>query len=107
MKEYDFKKAEEIKGKLSQYLHIYSRTDQKLEFESSFIQSGFIEIQSEIDFFKSFISLDGDGYYYGILDFMTISEPMKNEFISWLNSSEQKNDELTVRLIKIVNNKKQ
>lgn len=106
LKVYDYKKAEEIKGKLSQYLHIYSRTDQELEFESSFIQSGFIEIESAIDFLKSFISLDGDGYYYGILDFMTIADPMKNEFISWLNSSEQKNDELTERLIKIVNNKK-
>jgi len=50
--------------------------------------------------------LDNNGYYYGILDFMTIAEPMKNEFLSWLNSSEQNNDELTERLIKIANDKK-
>jgi hypothetical protein len=51
--------------------------------------------------------LDNDGYQFGILNFMTIAEPMKSEFISWLNSSEQNNDELTERLIKIVNDKKQ
>jgi len=103
---YDYRKAEEIKGKLSQYIHIYSRSDQELEFESSFIQSGFVEIQSAIDFVKIYVSLDNNGYYYGILDFMTIAEPMKNEFLSWLNSSEQNNDELTERLIKIANDKK-
>ncbi len=105
LKLYDYKKAEDIKGKLSQYIHIYSRTDQELEFESSFIQSGFIEIQSAIDFLKSYVSTDNNGYYYGILDFMTIAEPMKNEFLTWLNSSEQNNDDLTQRLIKIVNEK--
>jgi hypothetical protein len=85
---YDYKKAEEIKGKLSQYIHIYSRSDQELEFESSFIQSGFKEIKSAIDFIKNYVSFESSGCYYGILDFMTIEEPMKSEFISWLNSSE-------------------
>jgi len=106
LKTYDYKKSEDIKGKLSQYIHTYSRTDQELEFESSFIQSGFNEIQSAMDFIKSFVTIDNNGYYYGILDFMTIAEPMRNEFLTWLNSSEQNNDDLTQRLIKIVNDKK-
>ncbi len=105
LKPYDYKKAEDLKGKLSQYIHIYSRTDQELEYASSFIQNGFIEIQSAIDFLKSYVTSDSNGYYFGILDFMTIAEPMKNEFISWLSSSEQNNDDLTQRLIKIVNEK--
>lgn len=106
LKAYDYKKAEDIKGKLSQYLHIYSRTDQELEFDSSFIQSGFVEVQSAIDFLKSYMSIDNGGYYHGILDFMTIEGAIKSEFISWLNSLEQNNDELTERLIKIVNDEK-
>ncbi len=105
IKVYDYKKAEEIKRELSQYLHIYSRTQEELEFESAFIQSGFLVIQSSIDFLKNYISLECDGYRFGILNFMTIAHPIKSEFTSWLSSSEQNNDKLTERLIQIVNNK--
>lgn len=105
LKLYDYKKAEELKGKLSQYIHIYSRTDQELEYASSFIQNGITEIELAIDFLKSYVTKDSTGYYFGILDFMTIAETMKNEFETWLNSSEQNNDDLTQRLIKIVNEK--
>jgi hypothetical protein len=99
---YDFKKAEEIKGTLSQYLHIYSRTDQELEFDSTFIQESLSVIQLAIDFLKNYFSKDINGYYFAVLDFMTLVEPMKIEFLSWLNSTEQDNEKLTERLNNIV-----
>lgn len=103
LKPYDYRKAEDLKEKLSQYIHIYSRSNQELEYSSSFIQNGLIEIQSAVDFLKSYVNKDSNDYYFGNLDFMSIAEPMKSEFLSWLNSSEENNDDLTERLIKIVN----
>jgi len=104
VKSYDFKKAEEIKRNLSQYLHIYSRTNEELEFNSKFIQDGYHIIQSAIDFLKNFLQKDINGFYFVIVDFMTLAEPMKNEFQSWLSCNEENNEKLTERLINIVNN---
>ncbi|MCP4552761.1 MAG: hypothetical protein GY834_12135 [Bacteroidetes bacterium] len=101
---YNFKKAEKIKGNLSQYLHTYSRSDNELEFESLFIQEGFDVIQSAVDFLKDYFPKDDKGYYLCVLDFMTLVEPMKKEFKIWLNSSEQDNENLTERLINIAKN---
>lgn len=102
LKAFNYSKSDKIKDKLSQYLHIYSRTDEELAFESSFIQQGYSDVQSAIDFLHSYLSKNEDGYYSGVLDFMTLPEPIRNEFVSWLNSSEQNIEGLTERLIRIV-----
>jgi hypothetical protein len=100
LKAFNYSKSEKIKAKLSQYLHIYSRTDEELAFESSFIQQGYSDVQSGIDFLLDYFSIDENGYYFGILDFETLSESLRNEFASWLNSSEQNIEGLTERLKK-------
>lgn len=106
LKIYNFKESEKIKGNLSKYLHIYSRTDKELEFELEFIQEGLHNIKIATDFLKSYFSKNTNGIYFSALDFMTLEEPMKIEFQKWLNETEQNNKKLTERLLKIVNNKK-
>jgi len=106
LKTYNFKESEKIKENLSKYLHIYSRTDKELEFESEFIQEGLNHIKTATDFLKSYFSKDTNGIYLGALDFNTLAEPMKIEFQKWLNGTEPNNKKLTERLLEIVNNKK-
>ena len=102
LKTFNYKEAERIKVNLSQYLHIYSRTVQELEFDSTFIQEGFNHIKSSTDFLKNYFTKDINAYYFGILDFMSLKEPMKSEFVSWLNGREQNIEKLTDRLDNIV-----
>jgi len=104
---YNYKESEKLKENLSQYLHLYSRTDKELEYESEFIQEGFNHIKKSTEFLNSYFSKDTNSLYYGVLDFMTLAEPMKIEFKKWLNDSEQKNEKLTKRLLGIVNNNNQ
>lgn len=103
---YNYKESEKIKDSLSQYLHLYSRTENELEFESDFIQKGFQHIKASTDFIDDYIANDENGIYYGVLDFMTLVEPMKIEFQKWLNETEQNNEKLTERLLEIVKNQK-
>ncbi len=100
---YNYKESEKLKENLSQYLHLYSRTNKELEYESEFIQEGFNHINKSTEFLNSYFSIDTNSLYYGVLDFMTLAEPMKNEFKKWLNETEQKNEKLTKRLLEIVN----
>ncbi len=106
LKTYNYKESDKLKEYLSQYLHLYSRTDNELEFESDFIQKGFQHIKASTDFIESYITKNANGIYFGVLDFMTIVEPMKIEFEKWLNETEQNNEKLTERLLEIVNNQK-
>lgn len=101
---FNFKESETLKENLSQYLHLYSRMDNELEFDSDFIQNGFIHIKATKDFLESYFTKDLNGFYFGVLDFTTINESMKSEFNNWLGASEQNNETLTKRLIEIVNN---
>ncbi len=103
---YNYKESEKLKENLSQYLHLYSKTDDELEFESDFIQNSFHHIKKSIDFIKNYFTKDANGIYYGGLDFMTLEEPLKTEFQKWLSEPEQNNEVLTERLLEIVNNRK-
>jgi len=103
---YNYKESEKLKETLSQYLHLYSRTENELEFESEFIQKGFEHIKATTDFIENYITKDTNGIYFGVLDFMTLIEPMKIEFKKWIDETEQNNGKLTKRLLEIVNNQK-
>ncbi len=100
---FNYKESESLKENLSQYLHLYSRMDDELEFESDFIQNGFIRIKATKDFLESYFTKDLNGVYFGVLDFTTISEAMKIEFNNWLTTTKQNNESLTKRLAEIVN----
>lgn len=102
MKPFNFKEAELIKTNLSQYIHIYSRMDEELIFNSSYIESGIHCVNSAIDFLKSYLIKDTEGYCFVNLDFMTIEESMRIEFQNWLKSNEQNNEALTIRLKKLL-----
>jgi hypothetical protein len=103
---YNYKESERLKENLSQYMHLYSRTNYELNFESSFIQDGLQYIKEATDFIENYVTKDVNGIHYSVLDFMNLSEPMKAEFQKWLFAKEQDNKELTKRLIEIVKSNK-
>lgn len=101
IKSFGFQKSTDFQMKLSQYLHIYYRTDQELLYESSFIQNGILLINEAIEFIKSNISIIDNGLVYGTLNFSTLSDSMKVLFTDWLNGFSTNTKELTNKLIEL------
>ncbi len=98
IKAYDFNKAEKIKRDLSQYLHIYSRTDEELYFGSEFIKDGFSLIKKTTDFVRDHISHTTDGFMLCVLDYNSLREPFRSELYAWVAGNEKSNASLTERL---------
>lgn len=97
-KAYDYKKAEKIKGELSQYIHIYSRTDEELYFDSEFINDGFSLIKKTKVFVSDCICYTPDGYILCVLDYSSLREPFRSELYAWVTSNEKSNATLTESL---------
>lgn len=98
---YDFKTSEELQNKLAEYIHIYTRTPEELEYNSDFIQSGIKYINETISFVKSYFVVHNYGYSFGILNFSTLSGSMKNEFDKWKAGVSEDTDELYNKLKEI------
>lgn len=102
-KAYEYNMAEKIKTDLSQYIHIYSRTDQELCFDSQFIKDGFSLIVKTTDFVREYVKPTTDGFILCVLDFHSLREPVKSELKAWVSGNEKSNVGLTERLLRIVN----
>lgn len=83
LKVYDYKESEELQNRLAEYVHIYTRTPEELEYASEFIQTGVKYVNEAISFVKSYYVIHDDGYVFGILNFSTLSGSMKAEFEKW------------------------
>ena len=102
VKAYDYKKSEELQKGLSDYIHIYTRSQEELTFGSEFINNGIAKIQETKTFIKTFFVKSDDSYTYGVLNFETLKGGrFFDEFINWRNSVDTDTDALYERLKKI------
>lgn len=83
LKVYDYKASEEVQNNLAEYVHIYTRTPDELEYTSEFVQTGVKCVNEAISFVKSYYVIHDNGYVFGILNFTTLSGSMKAEFEKW------------------------
>lgn len=83
LKVYDYKASEELQNNLADYIHIYTRTLEELEYTSEFVQTGIKCVNEAISFVKSYYVIHDNNYVFGILNFTTLSGSMKAEFEKW------------------------
>jgi hypothetical protein len=98
IKAFDFKRAEALQDKLSQYIHLYTRETEQLSYGSEFIQAGLKLIEGTIPFLENMFTLHNDNYAFGILDFSSLKNGFEVEFQNWLKSVDENVDALTERL---------
>lgn len=101
IKPFDFKKAEDLQSKLSQYIHIYTRRPEELLFESEFIQNGIQLIKETISYLENMFTIKDDNYVFGVLNFASLKNGFEIEFDSWLKTLDDNTEALTERLKKI------
>jgi hypothetical protein len=102
VKAYDYKRSEELQKGLSDYVHIYTRTQDELTFGSEFINNGIEKIEETKTFIKSFFVKSDDSYTYGVLNFETLKGgKFFDEFTKWRNSVDTDTDALYERLKRI------
>ncbi len=101
LKIYDYKTSADLQSQLADYIHIYTRTPDEIKFDSDYIQAGIVVIKEALSFVKSFYVKKDDGYIFGIVNFNTLSKPMKDEFERWKNDVSEDVDSLYLRIKKI------
>jgi len=106
IKPFDFKKSEVIQARLSKYIHVYSKTNNELMFESEFMQQGIILVEETISFLENMFTLHNGKYILSIIDFSTLKNGFETEFENWIKAKDTDVEALTNRLREIVNNKK-
>lgn|GEM_PF-6036926 len=103
IKPFDFKKAEDIQSSLSQYIHLYSKSDADLKYEGKFIQDGIKLIEESIQYLENLFTIHDGSYVFGVLDFSSLKNGFEIEFDRWLKTLDEDVDGLTARLQKIAN----
>lgn len=105
LKKFDFKKSENFCNELSQYIHTYSRRPDEMVFGSEFINQGIALVEDCLNYLISdfFEIIDGH-LIYGVFNFNTLTQSVKNEFDKWLNCVDENEDALLQRLIEINKN---
>lgn len=101
LKVYDYRASEELQSKLAEYIHIYTRTPEELEYLSEFIQTGVKYVNEAILFVKNYYVIHDHEYVFGILDFATLSGSMKSEFEKWKTEVSEDTEGLFSRLREI------
>lgn len=98
LKVFDFKQADALIYDLSQYLHIYSKTDSDMDINSDFMKNGLNSIFETLKFIKGyFFQIRPKEVVYGIFDFNTLSKEVREVFDFWLK--DVTNDEANLRKI--------
>jgi len=105
LKPFDFKAAETLQSELSQYIHIYYRQKEELDFESTFMQAGFQLIKTTLTFLENLFLKEDDGYLFGVLNFASLKDEVGYEFKDWLQRKDEDVESLTNRLIAINENR--
>lgn len=80
---YDYKKSNQLKSELSQYIHTYTRIPKEMEFESPFIKAAFPIINEAREFIKQSLIPDGDSYIVQNMDFSILSAEDKELLQEW------------------------
>ena len=101
LKVYDYKASEELQNRLSEYIHIYTRTAEELEYTSKFIQTGTTYVKEALSFIKSYYVIHDNGFVFGILNFESLSGSMKAEFEKWKTDVSDNTEGLYKRLKEI------
>lgn len=101
IKPFPFNKAEELQGRLSQYIHLYTRKPEELTFESEFIQAGINLIEETISYFENMFTLHDGKYVFGVLNFSTLKNGFELEFEKWLKTVDENVETLTENLRRI------
>jgi hypothetical protein len=83
LKVYDYKSSEMLQTELAEYIHIYTRTPNELDYKSEFIQNGIALVKKTLEFVKNYYVKKDDGYVFGLLNFSTLSGSIKEEFEKW------------------------
>jgi len=101
-KYFDFKSAENLQSRLSQYLHLQTRKPNDFSFESDFIQTGINLINETITFIEKLYNAYEGKFIFGTFDIDTLKNGFEVEFENWLKAVDNDVDALTNRLKKIV-----
>ena len=83
LKIFNYKVSDELKQKLSEYLHTYTKSPDELLYESEFIQNGVKSVSETLSFITSYYTKTIKGYVIGIMNFSSLSSSMRTEFESW------------------------
>lgn len=98
IKAFDFKSTEDFQDKLSQYIHIYTRKTEELQYDSEFIQAGVNLIEETLSYLENMFTIQNDNYIFGVLDFSSLKNGFEIEFQQWLKSVDENVDALIDRL---------
>jgi hypothetical protein len=98
IKAFDFKGAEDFQEKLSQYIHIYTRKTEELQYDSEFIQTGIKLIEETLSYLENMFTIQNDNYVFGVLDFSSLKNGFEIEFQQWLKSVDENIEALIDRL---------
>lgn len=101
IKPFEFRKAENLQSKLSQYIHIYTRKPEELMFESEFIQSGVQLIEETISYLENMFTIKDGNIVYGAFNFASLKNGFDIEFDNWIKTLDEDTESLTERLKKI------
>lgn len=102
IKPFEFRKAEDLQSKLSQYIHIYTQRPEELLFESELIQAGVQLIEETISYLENMFTIKDGSFVYGVLNFASLNNGFEVEFKNWVKTSDDDTESLTERLKKIV-----
>jgi hypothetical protein len=103
VKPFEFRKAEDFQSKLSQYIHIYTRTSEEIKFESEYMQNGIKLIEETISFLENMFTIRDKSYIFGVLNFASLKNGFEVEFKNWLNTLDEDVEGLIQRLRIITN----
>ena len=99
---YDYKKSNQLKFELSQYIHTYTRIPRDMEFESPFIKAAFPIIKEAREFMKASLIHDGESYIVQNLDYTTLPVEDKELLQEWKQGNMDE-DTLRKRILENVN----
>ena len=104
-KYYDYKKSNDLKFELSQYIHTYTRVPKEMKFDSSFIKAAFPIITKAREFIVNSLIFDGTHFIVQNIDYTALSIEDKELLQDW---RQDKIDESTLRkrIIENVNTRK-
>lgn len=97
-KSYDTKKSDNLKHKISSYLHTYTRTQEEIDFGSEFMNNGLDLIDEVLVFIKESLMINGNSYTIQSIDKDKIPTENMIIFEEWRTSVKMSYDELKAKL---------
>jgi hypothetical protein len=85
LKAFDFKKASNYESKLADYIHLYYRSNDDLNFDSEFMQNGIFLIKDVLNFLNNLFVKFEDSFIFGVVDIRTLMNGAEYVFQKWLN----------------------